>query len=330
MMVMTDQAMEDLWKHLEEQYDESAAGELRYFEDADVLDGWALPVKAGDALLTPENGSGWALAHIRAVLERDIYANPDSIVSLPPSGKRHDVVLSFPGGYTYGHWFIDIVPRLELVLRHHPKKELAFIVPGPLPPWTAPFLEPYEIAPDCLIQVGEGQRYHSRNLLLPRLGRNSDYLPRFPHLKAFQTLRSAWLPQAGRPRSLGARLLVRHSPQTSAGHRARLANFDATEESLRSNNFITITPAEMTHCEQVAAFSAAEIVVGENSSALHNIVYGDRTRLIVLNGEDQINLLHLSISKLLGHQCNYLVGKLSDPGHFTCDLNELLALVHAP
>ena len=323
-----DGEMEALWSHLREVYSMSNVRQILSFEDADVVDGWGLPVKSGKVLL-PEGPFGWSQGHIDGVINAAVYQNLEEIVSLPPSGREFDAIVSFPGGFTYGHWLVDILPRIELLMQNFDRQRLALIVPGPLPAWTGPFLAPYHFVPDELIELSSGNRYRSAKLLLPTLGRNSDYLPPDPHLRAFTTLRQYWLqplPEGTRR----SRLLIGHTPQTSTGLRSTLSNFDELQARLEAEGFTTIFPASLTHEEQVAAFAAAEVIVGEDSSALHNVVYSTDARMVVINSAARKNLLHLSIAKLLGHRCHYMFCAEQPAGGFACDVDEVLRLLASP
>ena len=327
-MRLEDEEMEALWSHLREVYATSHVRQFVLYDDVDVLDGWGLPVKSGKVLL-PDGPFGWSQGHVDIVVNGPVYQRPEDIVSMAPSGREFDAMVSFPGGYTYGHWLVDIVPRIEFLLQNFARQRLALILPGPLPAWTEPFLAPYDFAPDDLIQVVHGSRYRSAHFMLPSLGRNSDYLPPDPHLRAFTTLRNHWLrpPVEGAARS---RLLVGHTPQTSSGLRSTVGNFNELRQRLETEGFTTIFPAELTHEQQVAAFAAAEIIVGEDSSALHNIVYSTDARLVVINSAARKNLLHLSIAKLLGHRCRYMFCAEQPAGGFVCDVGEVLRLIAGP
>lgn len=299
---------------------------LAIHHDVDVIGGFGFPLKNGECLVAPGDGYAWNAARIEHLTNLcagiDLGAAPRAA---NPSGKV-DVLLSFPGSYTYGHWVVDMAARIERVVSVIDRDRLAFIVPGPQQDWMRFHLDAYGIAPDAVIPISDGQVYRSATLALP-LVRLSAYLPRFPHTQSFARLKAYGHQLAERSGTYGERLFIRHRAQTSLGGRNVLGNEAEVETELEKLGFMSICPADMPINEQISAFAQAKAIVGEASSALHNIIYATEAKLVVLNSPSHKARLHFSICKLLDHTCEYLFGCDTADGTFLCDLISLRDVV---
>lgn len=300
--------------------------QLRIFKDAKVFGGWGLPMLGDAPLVTHRDGSGWVQEHIDIAMAQYGQASPDPEAA---GDSTSDMValLSFAGAYTYGHWFVDICPRLEVLSRYMDLRQLKFAVPGPLPAWAEPFLAAYDIVPAQHVPLLDGAVNRFQDLIVPHMGRLTDCLFGFPHLAAFKRLKAHAKTEFPDASGFGERLLVRHTPMTSAGWRSVLGNFDDIERALSSLGFNTITPASMSRADQYAAFSGARMIVGEDSSALHNIIYSEDADVVVIGTPDRPNLLHLSIAELMGHRLSYIYGDVGAEGQFVGDVDRVVEMV---
>jgi capsular polysaccharide biosynthesis protein len=282
-------------------------------------------MRDGNVIVSPNDGSGWFIEHIDYALSEyrshthelsDQSTFCDGVVAL----------LSFAGGYTFGHWVVDICPRIEILSRYFNLKDLRFAVPGPLPIWAEPFLSAYCIKTEQLVPLMSGSLVTVQDLAVPHIGRLTDCLFEFPHLAAFNRLKTYGIEKFPEAKGLGKKILVKHTPMTSNGSRSVLGNFDDIETKLNDIGFVTIEPASMSLEEQIGAFSEAEIIVGEDSSALHNVIYSNNAELFVISSPDRPNLLHLSIAELLGHRICYISGDTSSDGRFKCEVDKITEL----
>lgn len=281
-----------------------------------------------EPLVAPHDGFGWAQDHIDFAMAQYREVCRDSIDETYVDGGMV-AMLSFAGASTYGHWFVDICPRLEVLSRYMDLKRLRFALPGPLPVWAEPFLAAYDIEREQQFPLLNGSVNTFQDLILPHLGRLTDALLDFPHLAAFKRLKSHAEREFPDVSGFGERLLVRHTPMTSSGLRSVLGNFEEIEQALSPLGFTTITPAGMSREDQYAAFSKARFIVGEDSSALHNIIYAEDAAIVVLGARDRPNLLHLSIAELMAHRLAYLYGDQETVGNFSCDVDSVIALVES-
>lgn len=311
------------WHHLMGLWRPNLRSSIRTFVDVEIYGGWGLPFSGGEPLFTHQDGAGWSSDHIDHIRSQYDEAGAPRM-RLP--GEERFALLSFPGAYTFGHWYVDVCPRLETLARFFDLGSLKYLVPGPLPGWARIFLSAYGIQPEQLVELTDEKVIVVSRLIVPDLVRNSDYLPSFPHFNTFQRLRAAVAPAASEAPLTGhaENLFVIHSPMTSAGSRRTLSNAAELSVLLEARGFRTVEPATMSFAEQVAVFNNARLIVGEDSSALHNIIYSSNASLHVLNGDSRVNYLHLSICRLLGHDCSYQICQAEGANSFTCDPRQLI------
>jgi capsular polysaccharide biosynthesis protein len=291
---------------------------IRTLDQVDVVGAWGLPVKDGQPSFEPHDGFGWSEEHINHVLA-DPRSSRNATTTLGAHGSG--LLLSFPGAFTFGHWIVDILQRLELAASRFDLTDLAILVPGPLPPWTLPFLEMFDLSTDQLVPLIESETLHVPTLIVPSLSRRSDFLPEFPHRQAFERARH-WL-EAKRTvaaeRSEVAGILVAHEPQTSVNLRSSLSNFSAVRRALEPLGFDVFAPLGTSLCHQAETFARSHTIVGEDSSALHNVIFCNGTRLVVINSALRKNLLHLSLAKLSDSDCSYVFCEEDSAGRYFCD-----------
>lgn len=326
-MLISSEVIEGYWQNVEHHHATSLFPDFEIHHDMEVFNGWVYPSRDGLSPVAHRPGFGWSDLHVAIVQDKmhaPEYKNSNPILI----DRKYAAVISFPGGYTFGHWIIDISTRLYQCLKYFDRKDLCFLLPKPLPSWAKPFLDAFDVTSSDFIEVGEFDRYRAANLLLPSLYRVTDFLPTEPHRSAFNVLRNAVPLPTGGPHHFASRILVEHTPQSSVGHRPTLKNFDQVKETLAAIGFTTIRPAELTYNEQAALFRNAKIIVGEDSSALHNIVHSINTEtyLVVLSG-DRINMLHSALSRVLNIHCDY-IDCYNDSGNFFCHLDGLISCIN--
>jgi hypothetical protein len=289
--------------------------EFRTLDQVDVVGAWGLPVKDGHPSFEASDGFGWSGGHIKHVL-----GDPAPSRSTTLRDDVPGLLLSFPGAFTFGHWIVDILPRLELAASRFDLTDLTILVPGPLPPWTRPFLEMFDLSSDQVVPLTNDERLRVSTLIVPSLSRRSDFLPEFPHRQAFERARH-WL-KAQRTSEVSSELagvIVAHEPQTSVNLRSSLSNFPEVRRALEPLGFDVFSPSGRSLLQQAEVFDGAHTVVGEDSSALHNVIFCDDVRLVVINSSRRKNLLHLSLARLSGSECSYVFCAEDSAGRFVCD-----------
>jgi hypothetical protein len=213
----------------------------------------------------------------------------------------------------YGHFWLDIAPRLFLLKRERPEvfATLAFIVPGDLAGWAREALgELHGITPGQLVSFDPSEeRLRCPRLLVPTLV-HADY--------AFHPLANAFYDdvverrqEAGSGPAQPFLYLTRQAYTREVVPWARqLVNAADAEELAESLGFLVVAPERLPWRRQVALFAQAQVVVGEHGSAMKNLLFAPagsaavsinclnetQSRIAALRGQGLVTLLAMEES----------------------------------
>lgn len=215
-------------------------------------------------------------------------------------GHEHGILMNAPGYGIYGHWLIDFVPRLELSKLIAQEASIKYLF-GPLKDWMKDLIaksgiREFESLGTCFekhdklivptsTKFGYGffepiNTHAWRSLALRYNHENVDST--FPSTERIFVSRRHWQSERA------------------------IDYYEELEALVADLGFVVVYPETLSLAEQALLFSKARIVVGEDGSALHNVIFSaPGTRLGVLMHAERSNLWHAGICDLLGHQIAY-------------------------
>lgn len=225
--------------------------------------------------------------------------------------------ISQPGQDIYGHWILDLIPRLSL-LRTSGFSDTPLAI-GHIPNWARSFLELAQINSKQLnIITQKNVRIKSRV-----------FVPSF--LKSGFTIdsnfcRDSWSLFRSNLRLMTEKL-TRQSFKKVFVSRAKwgserpIQNMPQLEILAEKNGYQIVHPEKMSLLEQYILFSDARIIIGEDGSGLHNIVMCEsrNVTLGVLGTSERTNMWHLSICDALNYKIAYLQATELEPGNHVID-----------
>jgi len=184
-----------------------------------------------------------------------------------------------PGSWTWGHWLLESLPKIVLAERAMPKL-FAFAVPAEIVadirhPYNRAVLESlaaYGITPDRLLRIKVDVTYRFSALfdVAGVLERGGDpHVPR-PHPAALAVMRDA-VRLAPPGKTVAVTAMLRQPSDTRP-----LLNRDAVTAALRAAGAVVLAPGITSFADQVAAFRASRVVVGDLGSNLAGLVYAAR------------------------------------------------------
>jgi len=227
-------------------------------------------------------------------------------------------LLTFPGALTFGHWIIDIWGRIEILKRSGRFYEVNhFIFPAPIAPWMRNFFDLFEIESSRIKTVDKTTGYICEDLLVPTVPSQlrGGVLPHDLSSTQFsgraRFLRS-WFPKQGS--HTPAPLFLKHRHLTSNKRRLLTNAEDVANLVLKCGGGV-LDPVGAPIGEVIAAIQDASIVIGQDSSALHNNAFVGRDVLIIQT-EQRNNLLHLSIQDALNAKFAYIQSEPTENGWF--------------
>jgi hypothetical protein len=199
----------------------------------------------------------------------------------------------------YGHWLIDLLPRLALVPED--ERDFSVLVPAPARAFQLRLLELLGIEGSRVVPTA-GPNVRVERLLLCHPSHRTTR-PVGPHLRwVVERLRAA----AGADSTPAPlRLYVSRANRTR-----RVVNEGDLADVLAAHGFETIRPEELDLAEQIHAFARADAIAGTHGSGLLNCVFAPPgTRLFELFHPGYFFPSTLGPATLLGLEHWYLFGQ---------------------
>lgn len=183
-------------------------------------------------------------------------------------------VLSSPGGNTYYHWLLDVLPRLELLRRAgvDPRTVDHLVVNSLRHPFQRETLAWLGIDPARVVSSDAQPHLRCEEMLLPSFAAPSGLPPRWviEHLAALvPPLAPPEVPPGAPATAAPERIYV--SRQRAS--RRRLHEAAALEAALAARGFTTVQLETMPVAEQARLFRGARVIVGVHGSGFANLVF---------------------------------------------------------
>jgi capsular polysaccharide biosynthesis protein len=214
---------------------------------------------------------------------------------------RPAIACMTPGLRAYGHWLLEILPRLWLArqaLGDAAFAAHAVLIDSTTPDWAYGMMRDAAGVQDSQIVTYDRSRtlWHMPSLIVPGMV-HGDF--RF-HPWAWRFYRS--LPASGR-KDLPRRIYVARAPEVALrdGANRRITDNAAEIEALLARrDIVAVYPERLSWEDQIAMFRRATLIVGEFGSGLHNAIFtGGRARVICLGF---MNYVQSTIGALRNHK----------------------------
>jgi capsular polysaccharide biosynthesis protein len=309
-------------------------------DNSSIYGGWGFVIPSGmdDLSLITQPPTRWQRPHLEHIKTRFARANLGELEHPYRVSKLDKAVfnLSFPGAYTYGHWLLDILPSLYFARRLVDSdllEQVAYVLP-PLQSWMRQFLEIYQLSSQDVIATSDYQRIYAPRIYESLGVRKSVRFNKTLFNAYVRDLRLR-LDRGGVSRVQSGRLearkllYVKKTTQTSSHAPRRLLNEAQLEETLRRYGAFFFDPVNASIQSQFEVFSSYDVIIGEDSSALHNVIFNSssQTILIVLAAPRISNLLHAAIADALDIKVVMLHGleisNESTETEFVVDINRI-------
>ncbi|MFA7656271.1 glycosyltransferase [Acidithiobacillus thiooxidans] len=168
-----------------------------------------------------------------------------------------------PGDNIYGHWLIDIIPRIEIFKALYPDEKICLATVDSTPKWALELIEFYYGTSVNFIILTAEENYNSK-LFLTSPTRYHDKLSLFTTI-----LRSK---SSFRPQNENKVYLSRSRFEDGLTKR-NLLNRGIIEGFFKSNKFDIVYPEHLSIKEQMDLFNSTTFLAGESGSALHNSIF---------------------------------------------------------
>lgn len=210
-------------------------------------------------------------------------------------------ILSAPGQEIYGHWLLDVIPKLH-VLQQAGYDDIP-IYYNSLPGWAAYFMDSLGIS-RSRIRPHPSRYFRVQRAIVPTGSKSGFRL-------GADSLKQAWA-RIARPARVtlpsefvGEKIFLSRRSWTHSARPSHI-NIGEIETAAAARGYKIVFPETLGIPQQIRLMQTARIIVGEDGSALHNIIFSEPgARLGVLSLPERTNLWHLSLCHVLGHQLAY-------------------------
>lgn len=243
---------------------------------------------------------------LASVLDRT--QSPGYIEQIMQKLRKHSiqgaaVIMSAPGQEIYGHWLLDIVPRLSILAQSpHTSEPILF---NNMPEWGIYFLNIFGIDPSR-IQRHPSKFFRVEQAIIPSASKSGFRLGQDSLKKAWSHVWDNCKSVAIDSAFIGEKIFFSRRQLTHSSRRS-VPNVAEIEAAAERRGYKIVVPETLSIQQQIMLMRQARIVLGEDGSALHNIVFcSPGAKLGVLSLPERNNLWHLGICQLLDHRIAYL------------------------
>jgi capsular polysaccharide biosynthesis protein len=226
------------------------------------------------------------------------------------------LLMMSPGQDIYGHWLLDYAPRLLLAsLMHGPAASRYYF--HELPRWAPSVLAAFGV-PESAVVAGPRPPFMRYPLAaMPSATKEGFRVVRPVNRMAWLQLKHRLLgmPIAEEERSRLPQAQRIFVSRKGWGTVRTIANAQRLEEIAVERGFVPIRPEAFSMPAQARIFQAARVVLGEDGSGLHNVMFGEPGCVLgVISVFDRINLWHMAICQHLGHKLCYIAARKASDG----------------
>ena len=294
---------------------------------------FVVKISAGRAWIAPQQNS-WLICNAIAIITPDNYLLGDlsryypwylpgcpeqeridhtifSLETLPPLEKIEGkvAVLSGLAGHVYYHWMLDIIPRIDILLRSGIDLEEIdwFVVNNIDRDFQIETLEFLGIPSNKIIISDRHSYLQADELIVPSFPGHLDWVPK----STITFLRKTFLPAIDRSQQAEFPKRIYISRAQARGR--VVINEDKTIEIISQLGFQTVVLEKLSVLEQVSLFANAEAIISPHGSSLTNLVFcSPGTVVIELFSPHYLRTDYWILSQQLQLQHYYSLGESFD------------------
>lgn len=261
----------------------------------------------------------WTSSALRRNVVREFGGGPEDKFlhvdggALDDCPRMESAILVAAAGYSiYGHWLLDYLPRINRItdaeFERHPALR------QPQKSWAGSLASLF--APNCRFTSKDADQPFLKveRLLVPTTARAHGALEE-------GSMRGAWtrldriLADGATSGGSGRRLFISRQKLDIGRQSTRLIrNIANLESKAVAAGFEAVYPETLTFAEQRKIFSEADVVLGEDGSGLHNVIFCRPGARLGVIATDRKNTLHAMIANTCGLHVTYISASAVDDG----------------
>jgi len=223
----------------------------------------------------------------------------------------HKVInVMMPGMYIYGHWLIDLLPKLYLLQQQIDFKKYKIVLPNDIPSYSLDFLKMIGLDNSNLIYFDPAKEIlECKLVILPTKCRIIDGSWLAPYVGTMYDEIASKIEV--KDTNLPKRLYL--SRRRLKKQFRKLVNREEVSDLIISNGFTEIFPEDYSLSDQLQLYKNAELMVGEFGSALHNSLFSNKDLKVISLQSSHIPLLvQWGICNVKGQTCSLIFGETTE------------------
>lgn len=241
--------------------------------------------------------------------ERSIEVSDDLLIRKVP----YTVVnVMMPGMYIYGHWLIDILPKLYMVITKLGLGNFKILMPENIPSIGLELMKMLELSDDHIIYFNPDKEIiECSKVVLPMKCRILDGSWLSPFVGTmYEEIAANNYQMLGETKFADRIYLSRRNLKNQF---RKLINRDEVSDLIKSYGFIEVFPEDYSLIEQLEMYSKAKIMIGEFGSALHNSLFaGKELKVISLQSNHIPLLVQWGVCNIKGQSCSLIFGEATE------------------
>ena len=237
----------------------------------------------------------------KILIEKDkIFESKSELIKKNLDEKVEYAVLSQAGQGVYGHWLVDILPRLALM--ESCGFDGRYVLHEPIPRFGWELIDEFGIKRNRFISFDPENEFISiKKAWIPGGVRAGNSFSRVS-LLAFQRVRKYSINH-----SLPKKIYV--SRANFRGKNQIIENRFLLENLAVKNGFKIIHPEEKSISEQIQIFSSAQFIAGEYGSAMHNSIFSpSSSKILVLQSSEHLHFIQAGLCHVIGQSIGFVFG----------------------
>ena len=214
-----------------------------------------------------------------------------------------------PGMYIYGHWLIDILPKLYMLQQKLDFKKHKIALPNDIPGYWKKFFNLLDIPEDSVLYYDPLKEILAcKELILPTKCRVIDGSWLAPYVGTmYDEIVAKYRTNAPAQKGMEKLYLSRRKLKKQF---RKCENRAEVSEVILAAGFKEIFPEEYSLEEQIQIFTNAKVLIGEFGSALHNSLFGTKDLKVISLQSNHIPLLvQWGVCNVKQQQCSIIFGE---------------------
>ena len=239
--------------------------------------------------------------------EKTVRLADDKVIKKVPQAV---INIMMPGMYIYGHWLIDLLPKLYLLQQQLNFSKCKIALPHDIPSYALDFLKMIGLDESMVLYFDPANEIlECKVVILPTKCRIIDGSWLAPYVG---TMYDEIASRIGvTDNNLPKRLYL--SRRRLKKQFRKLVNREEVSEMILSYGFTEIFPEDYSLEEQLKLYKNAELMVGEFGSALHNSLFSSKDLKVISLQSSHIPLLvQWGICNIKGQSCSLIFGETTE------------------